>query len=311
MSELKSMRKEYGNTLIELGRKNKDIVVLDADLSCSTKTAMFGKEFPDRFFNMGVAEQNMIDTAAGLSTCGKIPFASTFAMFAPAKCYEVIRNSVAYPRLNVKIVVTHSGISVGGDGSSHQLLEDLSLMRGLPNMHVYVPADAEEVSGMIRHAAKTDGPFYIRLVRPDVESIYKKAPKFSESHDWLRTGKDATIIATGILVKDALDAAEKLKGQGISVGVVNAHSIKPFDIGSTIKASQIGPVVTVEEHSIYGGLGSCVAEVLAEAGSPYMARIGVMDRFGQSGTWEELREAYGLTESNIIEKVKGLVGGRK
>jgi len=232
-------------------------------------------------------------------------------MFAPAKCYEQIRNTVAYAKLNVKIVVTHAGISVGGDGSSHQLLEDLSLMRGLPNMRVYVPADAEQVPEMIKFAAKEKGPMYVRLVRPDTEPIYKKGHKFSESHDWLKKGDDATIIATGLMVKKALNAARKLDGIGISTGVINAHTIKPFDVKATLKAASIGPIVTAEEHSIYGGLGSCVAEILAENGISNMARIGVIDRFGQSGDIEGLFREYGLTESNIIEKVKGLVGGRK
>lgn len=311
LTDKKSMRKEYGKTLVALGKKNRNIVVLDADLSSSTKTAMFGAEFPDRFFNMGVAEQNMMDTAAGLATCGKIPFVSTFAMFAPAKCYEVIRNSIAYPKLNVNIVATHAGISVGGDGSSHQLLEDLSLMRGLPNMRVYVPADAAEVPGMIRAAAKVKGPVYIRLARPDVESVYSKPPKFSESLDWLKTGDDATIIATGLLVKEALGAAAKLDAQGISTGVINAHVIKPFDTGAVLRAADIGPIVTAEEHLINGGLGSCVAEVLAENGKSEMVRIGVIDRFGQSGDIEGLFRTYGLTESNIINKVKGLIGEAK
>jgi len=308
---MKSMRKEYGKTLVELGKKDKNIVALDADLSCSTKTAMFGDEFPDRFFNMGVAEQNMMATAAGLAACGKIPFASTFAMFGAAKCYEVIRNSIAYPKLNVKLVVTHSGISVGGDGSSHQLLEDLSLMRGLPNMRVYVPADAEEVSGMIRHAAKEKGPFYIRLVRPDLESIYDKPSTFSEKADWLKKGDDATVVATGIPVGIALGAAKKLDEAGISTGVLNAHVIKPFDRDAILKAIGIGPIVTIEEHSIYGGLGSCVAEIVAEGGGSGFARIGVEDQFGQSGNWKKLFEYYGLTESAIITKVKSLVKGGK
>lgn len=305
-----SLRTAYGQTLVELGKKNKNIVVLDADLSHSTKTCMFADALPERFFNMGIAEQNMIGTAAGLASCGKIPFVSSFAMFATGRCFEQIRNSVAYANLNVNIVSTHAGLTVGKDGSSHQPLEDIALMRAIPNMRVMVPADAVEVKGMVLAAAERPGPDYIRLTRIDVPNIYdEKKYAFSEKTDVLREGKDVTIVACGIMVEKALEAAEKLKEKGVKAAVLNMHVIKPVDEVTLVKlARQTKGVVTAEEHSIIGGLGSAVAEVLSEKCPVPLRRVGTKDRFGESGDPKELLEKYGLTSSNIIKSALEIVG---
>jgi transketolase len=302
MNESVSLRKAYGQTLVELGKKNKDIVVLDADLSHSTKTFKFGEAFPDRFFNMGIAEQNMMGTAAGLAGSGKIPFVSSFAMFATMRCFEQIRNSVAYSNLNVNIVATHAGLTVGKDGSSHQPLEDIAIMRSLPNMRVMVPADANEVKAMVPAAAERPGPDYIRLTRINVPTIYdEKKYKFSEKADVLREGKDITIVACGIMVERALEAADKLKEEGIEATVINMHVIKPLDAETLIKWAKVTKgVVTAEEHTIIGGLGGAVAEVLSEKCPVPLRRVGVKDRFGESGTPDELLEKYGLTSFDII-----------
>lgn len=305
--KLAATREAYGKTLVELGRENKDIVVLDADLAVSTKTAMFRKEFPERFFDLGVAEQDMIGTAAGLATCGKIVFASTFAVFGSGRAWDQVRMSVAYTRQNVKIVVTHSGITTGEDGASHQANEDIAIMRALPNMTVIVPADAVETAKVIRAAAKAYGPYYIRLSRPKTPIIYD-----NEDYDFkigkgiiMREGKDATVFACGLMVGKALEAAEQLKKKGIDCKVVNLHTIKPIDKELIIKsAKETKAVVTAEEHSIIGGLGSAVAEVLVENACVPMVRVGTKDLFGESGKPEELLVKYGLTAAEIKKAVK-------
>lgn len=299
-------REAYGKALVELGEKNKNVVVLDADLSKSTKTAEFQKAYPDRFFNIGISEQDMMGTAAGLATCGKIPFASSFAIFATGRAYEQIRNSIGYPKLNVKIAATHAGITVGEDGATHQSIEDISLMRGIPNMVVINPSDAEETRQAILAAAEHYGPVYIRLGKMAVPDIHDKNYKFELGKgEIIREGKDIAIIATGIMVSIALEAADKLKEEGINATVVNMHTIKPIDRELIVKvAKQNGKVVTAEEHSIIGGLGSAVCEVLSEEYPVKVKRIGINDTFGQSGTPKELLKYYNLTFQNIVDVVK-------
>lgn len=301
-------REAYGKALAELGDEIKDIVVLDADLSKSTKTAVFGEKYPERFFNMGIAEQDMMGTAAGFATCGKIPFASTFAVFATGRAFEQIRNSICYPRLNVKIAATHAGITVGEDGATHQSVEDIALMRSLPNMTVINPADAVEAKKAVRAAASYEGPVYLRLGRHPVDTIFDDRYKFNIGKGaLLREGKDVALIATGVMVGRALEAAESLKTQGIDAMVINMSTIKPIDKAIILKAAQCRAIVTAEEHSIIGGLGSAVAEVLAEERPIIMKRIGIDDKFGQSGKPEQLLEYYGLTAQNITETAKSLI----
>lgn len=298
-------RDAYGKTLVQLGGENPDIVVLDADLSKSTKTADFAKVFPGRFFNMGIAEQNLIGFSAGLAAAGKIPFASTFAVFAAGRGFEIIRNSVAYPKLNVKIAVTHAGISVGEDGGSHQAVEDLALMRALPNMTVLVPADAQETTEVIKAAAVYKGPVYIRMGRLAIPVLFDQSYKFEIGKaNVIREGKDVTVIANGLMVGEALKAAGELAAEGIDVLVVNCASLKPLDQDTIIRvAKQTGAVVTAEEHSIIGGLGSAVAEVLGENYPVPLMRVGIRDTFGESGRPEELLVKYGLTSREIINAV--------
>lgn len=304
MTNMKATREAYGEALKELGPINQDIVVLDADLSGSTKTALFGKEYPERFFNVGIAEQNLMGTAAGLAASGKIPFASTFAVFATGRAYEVIRNSIAYPQLNVKIAATHAGLTVGEDGATHQALEDIGLMRGLPDMVVLCPADAIEAKQCIYKAAEYEGPVYIRLGRSKVPVIFDESYNFQIGKGvQLKDGEDITIIATGVMVAKALEAAEELKKDNISARVINISTIKPIDKDIIIKAAQeTKGIVTVEEHSIIGGLGSAVSEVISENHPTHMIRIGTMDTFGESGDGNELLEKYGLNVSNIVDK---------
>jgi len=294
-------RKEYGAALLELGRNNPDIVVLDADLSGSTKTALFGAEFPDRFFNMGIAEQNMIGVAAGLASVGKIPFASTFAIFATGRAWEQVRQSVAYSSVNVKIVATHGGVTVGPDGGSHQAVEDLALMRVLPNMVVLCPADAVETRRMIETLVAYDGPAYVRLSRMAFPVIYDEGFSFVIGQaDRLREGGDLTFIACGLMVHAALEAAEALAREGISARVVNMSTLKPLDESAVIEAAdQTGAIVTAEEHLVIGGLGSAVAEVLAERAPAPLWRVGIRDKFGVSGSSEELLEHFGLTAASL------------
>jgi transketolase len=312
--KLIATRDAYGKTLVEVGKENPNIVVLDADLAASTKTVLFKKAFPERFFDMGVAEQDMIGTAAGLAACGKIAFASTFAVFGSGRAWDQVRISAAYTRLNVKIVVTHGGITTGEDGASHQANEDLAIMRALPNMTVVVPSDAIETEKVIREATKFYGPMYIRLSR-------SATPVVNENEDYhfelgkgvvLRQGSDATLIACGIMVSLALDAAEALKKENISCRVVNIHTIKPLDKDLIVKcAAETGAIITVEEHSIIGGLGGAVAEVLVENSPVPMARVGIRDTFGESGKPEELLVKYGLTPNDIVAAVRAVIKRKK
>lgn len=304
-------REAYGKALVELGEKNKNIVVLDADLSKSTKTADFGKAYPERFFNMGIAEGDMMTTAAGLSTCGKIPFASTFAVFATGRAFEQIRNSICYPELNVKIAATHAGLTVGEDGASHQSIEDISIMRTLPNMTVICPCDDVEARAAIIAAAEYDGPVYIRLGRSSVPTLNDEATYKYEIGKavTLREGRDVTIFATGIMVNEAMKAADILKNEGIDAEVINIHTIKPIDVEVVISsAKKTGAVVTCEEHNVIGGLGSAVCEVLSENCPVIVKRVGVMDTFGESGKPAELLKEYGLTAGNVASAVREVVG---
>lgn len=309
MTKFMATRDAYGEALKELGKTNKDIVVLDADLSGSTKTAVFKKEYPDRFFNVGIAEQNLMGTAAGLATTGKIPFASTFAMFATGRAFEIIRNSICYPKLNVKIAATHAGLTVGEDGATHQSVEDLSLMRSIPNMTVLCPADGVEAKKAIIKASQYNGPVYIRLGRSKEPVIFNQDYNFQIGKGVeLKAGNNITIIATGIMVSKALEAGKILENHGISARVINISTIKPIDEDIIIKAAkETKKIVTVEEHSIIGGLGSAVAEVLVENYPVPLKRIGVEDKFGESGTAEDVLKKYGLTVENIVEKVKKII----
>lgn len=305
--EKKSIRAEYGKTLVELGKKNPNIVALDADLSCSTQTAMFGKEFPERFFNMGIAEQDAMTTAAGLSTTGKIPFVSTFAMFATGRAWEQIRNSICYPRFNVKIVATHGGITVGEDGASHQALEDIAIMRDIPNMMVIVPADCTETREVIKFAAEYDGPVYIRLARTNVPNLfdpetYKFDPKKALV---VKEGKDVTLVTNGETLVEALDCAQLLENDGISAEIVHMPVVKPVDAQTLVKsAKKTNHVITIENHSIIGGLGSAVCETLCENYPVKVKRIGINDQFGQSGEQRELMNFYGLTGEKLAQTIK-------
>lgn len=307
--EKMATRDAYGKALAELGAVNDRVVVLDADLSKSTKTAEFKKVYPERFFNMGIAEQNLLGTAAGFAAAGKIPFASSFAVFAVGRAYDQIRNSIAYPKLNVKIAASHAGLTVGEDGGSHQMLEDLALMRAVPNMTVIVPADGVETKQAIFAAAEYEGPVYIRLGRPKVPVLFGDDYKFEIGKGVvLQDGTDVTIVATGIMVSKAMEAAEALKADGISAAVVNISTIKPLDSELIIKMAQkTGAVVTCEEHNIFGGLGSAVAETLVENCPVPMARVGVEDKFGESGLPDQLLEKFGLTPEKIAEKAKAVI----
>lgn len=302
-------RDAYGQALAELGATNDKVVVLDADLSKSTKTNDFKKLFPERFFNIGIAEQNLMGTAAGFAATGKIPFASSFAVFAVGRAYDQIRNSIAYPRLNVKIAATHAGLTVGEDGGSHQMLEDIALMRAVPNMTVIVPADGVETRQAVLAAAAYDGPVYIRLGRPKVPVLFGEDYEFEIGKGVvLRDGSDVTLVATGIMVSKAVEAAEALATEGVTAAVVNISTIKPLDDALLVAMAQkTGAVVTCEEHNIYGGLGSAVAEVLVENCPVPMARVGVEDSFGESGLPDQLLEKYGLTVDNIVKKAKAVM----
>lgn len=308
-SKAKSIRSAYGKALVELGKTNKDIVVLDADLACSTQTAMFGKEFPERFFNMGIAEQDMIATAAGLASQGKTAFASTFAMFATGRTYDQIRNSICYPQFDVKIVATHGGITVGEDGASHQALEDVALMRGLPHMTVIIPADCKECEEAIKYAASHKGPMYIRIARTNVPDVFGDDYKFDPNKaQVLRDGKDVTIVTNGETLAEVLECADILMENGIDAQVINMPVVKPMDNGTILEtAKKTGFVVTVENHSIIGGLGSAVCEVLSENLPTPVYRIGINDEFGQSGEQRELMEFYGLTAEKLAQKIQNKI----
>ena len=308
----KATREAYGEALRELGGQNENIVVLDADLSGSTKTAMFKKAYPTRFFNAGIAEQSMIGTAAGLAAAGKIPFASTFAVFATGRAFDQIRNSVCYPKLNVKIAATHSGLTVGEDGATHQAIEDVAIMRALPNMSVIVPADAAEAAAAVRFAAEHNGPMYIRLGRSGVPDVFDETYEFKFGKaSVLKEGTDVTLIGMGIMTAAALEAADMLAEEGISAAVINMSTIKPIDEEAIIAAAQAtGAIVTCEEHNIIGGLGSAVAEVLAEKASARLVRVGVKDTFGESGKPADLLKKYGLTASDIAAAAKQAIANK-
>ncbi len=305
-NERKSIRSVFGKTLAELGKTNQNIVVLDADLSCSTQTQVFAKEFPERFFNCGIAEQDMVAVAAGLASVGKIPFAASFAMFATGRTYDQIRNSVCYPEFNVKIVGTHGGVTVGEDGASHQALEDVSLMRGIPNMAVIVPADCRECEQVIRFASENYGPMYIRIPRTNVCDIFDENYEFDfcKAH-LVEDGTDVTVITNGETLAEVIEAAENLKSQGYSVQILHVPVVKPLD-GATIidYVKKTRFVMTVENHSITGGLGSAICELLAEYYPVPVHRLGVNDTFGQSGKWDFLLDYYGLTSEKLAVSIK-------
>ncbi|MEI0539989.1 transketolase family protein [Brachyspira pulli] len=304
--EKKAIRNAYGEALKRLGEINKNVVVLDADLSGSTMTKTFKSAFPERFFNMGIAEQDMMGAAAGLAIAGKIPFASTFAMFGAGRAFEIIRNSICYPKLNVKVAVTHAGISVGEDGASHQSIEDISIMRSIPNMTVIVPCDAVEAEKAVFAAAEFDGPCYLRMARPATNIITKEDTPFKIGKaNVLREGKDVCVFATGILVAEALDAAAMAEKDGISVTVVNIHTIKPIDREVVVDmAKKHKKLISIEEHSIIGGLGSAISEVLTDEYPSKLIRLGIKDTFGESGTVDELMNKYGLTSKALYEAIK-------
>jgi len=305
-----SLRAAYGETLVELGHQNPNIVVLDADLSCSTQTQKFAKVFPERFFNIGIAEQDAMGVAAGLSTCGKIPFVSTFAMFATGRAWEQIRNSIAYPHFNVKIVATHGGVTVGEDGASHQALEDISIMRSIPNMTVIVPADSLETREVIKFAANYKGPVYVRIARSAIPEIFVEN---DYSFDFpkaniLTEGMDVTIISNGETVHETLKCAKILANKGILAEVINVPVVKPLDEETIIKSAQkTGAVITVENHSIIGGIGSAVSECLSEKYPTILKRVGVKDQFGQSGKDTQLMDEYGLIAEKFVNDVIELI----
>lgn len=306
MGNKQATREAYGKVLVELGKENPNLIVMDADLSGSTKTGEFAKVYPERFFNMGIAEQNLYASAAGIALSGKVVCASTFAMFAAGRAFEIIRNSIGYTSANVKICATHAGITVGEDGASHQTFEDLALMRTIPGMTVINPCDGVSAEKLIRQAVAFDGPAYIRLGRASVPVFY------SENDDIelgkakvLKEGKDVTIFATGIMVSEAMDAAKSLADDGVDAEVIDIHTIKPLDEKAIIEsAKKTGLVVTAEEHSVIGGLGGAVAELLSRELPTKMAMVGQQDTFGESGKPDELKEKYGMTAKHIVEAVK-------
>lgn len=301
--QMEQQRKAYGRALVELGKRRNDVVVLDADLSGSTRTVDFAKAFPDRFFNCGIAEQNMIGTAAGLAACGKTVFASSFAVFATGRCLDQIRQSIAYPKLNVKIVATHAGISVGPDGASHQTMEDIALMRTIPNMTVLAPADAPETFNAILAVADHKGPCYVRMGRSDVPIFTKPEDPFRIGKaSLLREGNDVTLIGCGQMVAACLEAAEVLATEGVSARVLNMSTIKPLDEEAILRAAnETGAIVTAEEHNRLSGMGSAVATFLVERSDAPVQMVGMDDVFGESGESEELMIKYGLTAENVVD----------
>ena len=300
----KATRQSYGEALAELGEEKENIVVLDADLSTATKTNIFAKKFPERFFDMGIAEQDMVSTAAGMSTMGKVPFLSTFAVFAAGRAYDQIRNSVCYPKLNVKICATHAGITVGEDGATHQMLEDISIMRTLPNMIVISPSDDMQTKWAIKEAAKIKGPVYVRLSRLATPEIYNNQSEFEFGKGvQFGDGTDGTVIATGVTVAEALKAKEELENKGINIRVIDIHTIKPIDKDIIIKAAkETNKIITIEDHSIIGGLGTAVCEVLSENYPTKVIRMGIKDRFGTSGKAEELMKYFNITSEDIVKQ---------
>ena len=306
MADKRATREAYGKVLAELGTEFPNLVVMDADLSGSTKTSVFAKEFPERFFNMGIAEQNLYGVATGLALSGKMVCASTFAMFASGRAFEIIRNSIGYTGANVKICATHAGITVGEDGASHQTFEDLALMRTIPGMTVVNPCDGVSTEILMRQVVEMDGPCYVRLGRASVPEFYNESDEIVLGKgNLLRAGRDVTIIATGIMVSDAMEAAAELAEQGIEARVIDIHTIKPLDEEIIVKAAEeTGKIVTAEEHSIIGGLGSAVSEVLSRRCPVHIEMVGQMDTFGESGNPSELKEKYGMTKAAIVAAVK-------
>ena len=303
MDNKKATRQSYGEALLELGKENASVVVFDADLSSATKTSIFAKEFPDRFFDMGIAEQNMVSTSAGVATCGKIPYVSTFAMFAAGRAYDQIRNSVCYPNLNVKICATHAGVTVGEDGATHQMIEDISLMRTVPNMTVVSTSDDVQTKWAVKEISKIKGPVYLRLSRLATPVIYEGNQKFEIGKAvQIGEGIDGAIFATGVTVSEALKAQEELKNRNINVRVVDVHTIKPIDREIIIKcAKETKKLISIEDHNIIGGLGSAIAEVLVEEWPTKLIRLGVKDTFGKSGKAEELMKYFKITYNDIVE----------
>lgn len=298
-------RQSYGEALKEIGKENKKIVVLDADLSVATKTSIFAKEFPERFFNMGIAEQNMIGTAAGLATCNKIPYASTFAVFAAGRAYDQIRNSICYPKLNVKICATHAGITVGEDGATHQMIEDISMMRTLPNMTVMCTSDDIQTKWAVKEISKLDGPVYLRLCRLGTPIIYDENQKFEIGKAiQIGNGTDATIFTTGVTVSEALKAKKELEDKNINVRVIDFHTIKPIDKDIILKcARETKKLISVEDHSIIGGLGTAISEVLTDEYPCKLTRLGIQDTFGKSGSAEQLMHYFKIDSEAIIRNV--------
>ncbi|MGD0318847.1 MAG: transketolase family protein [Nitrososphaerales archaeon] len=300
-----AMRDAYGEALLELGASNPKVVVLGADTTGSMKSGVFAVKFPARFFNVGIAEQNLMGMAAGFALAGKVPYAGTYAIFVPGKCVDQIRNNIAYPNLSVKIVCSHGGISVGPDGASHQQVEDLAIMRAIPRMSVIVPSDAVSTKAIVKAIADISGPFYVRLTRPSTPVVYEGGFEYRHGKATVVVdGSDVAIVACGIMVPEAIKAAASLKAKGVAAAVVDLHTIKPIDSETIVRfAQKCGRVVTAEEHNVMGGMGSAVAEVLGESRPTPMKRVGVMDTFGESGQTGELLKKYGLTSSNIEDAV--------
>ena len=303
--EKKATRQSYGEALCELGKENKDIVVLDADLSSATKTSEFAKKFPERFFDIGIAEADMIGTASGMSTCGKIPYASTFAIFVAGRAYDQIRNSVCYPNLNVKICATHAGITVGEDGATHQMIEDISMMRTLPNMKVFSPSDDTQTKWLIKEISNIKGPCYVRLCRLNTPVIYEETEEFEIGKMvQIGNGTDATLFATGVTVSEALKAQEELKKKNIDVRVIDVFSIKPIDEEMIVKcAKETKRLISIEDHNIIGGLGAAISEVLTTRYPVKLERMGIEDKFGRSGKAEDLMRLFKIDSNSIIDKI--------
>lgn len=306
LENAKATRQSYGEKLLEIGEKNEDIVVLDADLAGATKTSIFAKNNPERFFDMGISEQDMMSTAAGLSTFGKIPFASSFAMFACGRAYDQIRNSIAYPKLNVKICASHAGVTVGEDGATHQMIEDIGMMRGIPNMTVMCTSDDTQTKWAVEEISKYKGPVYLRLCRLATPIIYDETQKFEIGKGvQIGDGTDATVFATGVVVSEAIKAKEELAKEGINIRVVDIHTIKPIDEELIIKcAKETKKLISIEDHSIINGLGTAISDVLTEKYPAKLIKMGIKDRFGKSGPAKELLRYFGLTSEDIIATVK-------
>lgn len=304
--EKKATRQSYGEALKDLGKENKNVVVLDADLACATKSEIFKKEFPDKFFDMGISEQDMISTAAGMSTCGKIPFASTFAVFATGRAYDQIRNSICYPNLNVKICGSHAGVTVGEDGATHQMLEDINMMKALPNMTVFCPSDDIQTRWVINEASKINGPCYIRTCRLASNIIYDENQKFEVGKAiQIGDGTDATVFATGICVSEAIKAKEILETKDINIRVIDVHTLKPIDEEMILKcAKETKRLISVEDHSIIGGLGSIIADVLTEKYPCKLTKMGIKDRFGESGKAKELLHKFEIDSDAIVREIE-------